>query len=90
MTDFVTRFRTRPRSDRKATFLPDGRPAVELTHHELDRKAAVADPVGDSRGEENSAVGQLVAEHEVQTIQHVKLLEQRLLPSLESPSARPW
>ncbi|MCS7476803.1 fatty acyl-AMP ligase [Umezawaea endophytica] len=39
MTDFVTRFRTRPRSDRKVTYLPDGRPAVELTHLELDRRA---------------------------------------------------
>ncbi|WP_447002309.1 fatty acyl-AMP ligase [Saccharothrix isguenensis] len=39
MTDFVTRFRTRPRSDRKVTYLTDGRPAVELTHLELDRKA---------------------------------------------------
>ena len=39
MTDFVTRFRARPRSDRKVTYLPDGRPAVELTHFELDRRA---------------------------------------------------
>lgn len=39
MTDFATRFRARPRSDRKVTYLPDGRPAVELTHLELDRKA---------------------------------------------------
>ena len=39
MTDFVTRFRARPRSDRKVTYLPDGRPAVELTHLDLDRRA---------------------------------------------------
>ncbi|MBB5957316.1 acyl-CoA synthetase (AMP-forming)/AMP-acid ligase II [Saccharothrix tamanrassetensis] len=39
MTDFVTRFRAHPRSDRKVTHLPDGRPAAELTHLELDRKA---------------------------------------------------
>jgi acyl-CoA synthetase (AMP-forming)/AMP-acid ligase II len=39
MTDFITRFRARPRSDRKVAFLPDGRPAVELTHAELDRRA---------------------------------------------------
>ncbi|HEX6342140.1 fatty acyl-AMP ligase [Umezawaea sp.] len=39
MTDFVTRFRARPRSDRKVTYLPDGRPPVELTHAELDRRA---------------------------------------------------
>ncbi|MEU4767487.1 fatty acyl-AMP ligase [Actinosynnema sp. NPDC023794] len=39
MTDFVTRFRARPRSDRKVTYLPEGRPAAELTHLELDRRA---------------------------------------------------
>lgn len=39
MTHFVTRFRARPRSDRRITYLPDGRPAVELTHSELDRRA---------------------------------------------------
>ena len=39
MTGFLTRFRDRPRSDRKVTYLPDGRPAVELTHRELDRRA---------------------------------------------------
>ncbi|XVS60488.1 fatty acyl-AMP ligase [Actinosynnema sp. CA-299493] len=39
MTDFVTRFRARPPSDRKVTYLADGRPAVELTHLELDRRA---------------------------------------------------
>jgi acyl-CoA synthetase (AMP-forming)/AMP-acid ligase II len=39
MTHFTTRFRARPRSDRKITFLPDGRPPVELTHAELDRRA---------------------------------------------------
>ncbi|MEU4805011.1 fatty acyl-AMP ligase [Actinosynnema sp. NPDC023587] len=39
MTDFVTRFRARPRADRKVTHLPDGRPPVELTHLRLDRRA---------------------------------------------------
>ncbi|WP_367127619.1 fatty acyl-AMP ligase [Saccharothrix sp. HUAS TT1] len=39
MTDFVTRFRAHPRADRKITLLRDGRPAVELTHLELDRRA---------------------------------------------------
>ncbi|PSL43667.1 acyl-CoA synthetase (AMP-forming)/AMP-acid ligase II [Saccharothrix carnea] len=39
MTDFVSRFRARPRSDRKVTYLSDGRPAAELTHLELDRRA---------------------------------------------------
>ncbi|MCC8246495.1 fatty acyl-AMP ligase [Saccharothrix luteola] len=39
MTDFVTRFRARPRPDRKVTYLPEGRPAAELTHLELDRRA---------------------------------------------------
>ncbi|QFZ20885.1 fatty acyl-AMP ligase [Saccharothrix syringae] len=39
MTDFATRFRARPRADRKVTFLADGRPAAELTHLELDRRA---------------------------------------------------
>jgi acyl-CoA synthetase (AMP-forming)/AMP-acid ligase II/acyl carrier protein len=39
MTDFITRFRTGPRSDRKVTYLPDGPPAAELTHLELDRRA---------------------------------------------------
>ncbi|MDU0290279.1 fatty acyl-AMP ligase [Saccharothrix longispora] len=49
MTDFVTRFRARPRSDRKVTHLPDGRPAAELTHLELDRRArAVASWLTDS------------------------------------------
>ncbi|GAA1313903.1 fatty acyl-AMP ligase [Saccharothrix xinjiangensis] len=40
MTDFATRFRARPRSDRKVAYLADGRPAVELTHLELDRRAS--------------------------------------------------
>ncbi|WNV85571.1 fatty acyl-AMP ligase [Umezawaea sp. Da 62-37] len=39
MTDFATRFRARPRTDRKVAYLSDGRPAVELTHAELDRRA---------------------------------------------------
>ncbi|SDH22618.1 Acyl-CoA synthetase (AMP-forming)/AMP-acid ligase II [Lentzea fradiae] len=39
MTDFVTGFRARPRSDRTLTYLPDGRPPVEMTHAELDRRA---------------------------------------------------
>jgi acyl-CoA synthetase (AMP-forming)/AMP-acid ligase II len=39
MTDFVTCFRSGPRSDRKVTYLSDEHPAVELTHRELDRKA---------------------------------------------------
>lgn len=39
MTDFTTGFRARPRSDRTVTYLPDGRPPVEATHRELDRRA---------------------------------------------------
>ncbi|QQQ74082.1 fatty acyl-AMP ligase [Saccharothrix sp. 6-C] len=39
MTDFVTRFRARPRTDRRVSYLADGRPAAELTHLELDRRA---------------------------------------------------
>ncbi|HEX5403364.1 MAG TPA: AMP-binding protein [Pseudonocardiaceae bacterium] len=39
MTDFLTGFLAHPRADRKVTYLPDGQPAVELTHVELDRQA---------------------------------------------------
>ncbi|GAB2968296.1 fatty acyl-AMP ligase [Saccharothrix stipae] len=39
MTDFVSRFRAHPRADRTVTYLADGRPAAELTHLELDRRA---------------------------------------------------
>ncbi|MFC6091773.1 fatty acyl-AMP ligase [Saccharothrix lopnurensis] len=39
MTDFATRFRARPRADRKVTHLQDRGPAAELTHRDLDRRS---------------------------------------------------
>jgi acyl-CoA synthetase (AMP-forming)/AMP-acid ligase II len=39
MTDFVTRFRATARPDRKITHLSDRRPAAELSHLDLDRRA---------------------------------------------------
>ncbi|MFI9012075.1 fatty acyl-AMP ligase [Actinosynnema sp. NPDC053489] len=39
MTDFVTGFRAGSRPDRTVTYLPEGRPAVGLTHRDLDRRA---------------------------------------------------